>query len=366
MSERRAVAERRRRAEAARAAARGPGPLRRALRLVSRGLFGALALVALALAVLPRGTVGVLPPPPVPAEATPLEVAESVAAAERLTPGIREGLAKTVTWAGEAGARTPLALVYVHGFSASRAELAPLPARLAEALDANLFETRLAGHGRGGAALGRARAEDWMLDMAEALAVGRALGERVLVLASSTGASLAAIAALEPPGADRVAGYVLMSPNFGLQAAGARLLTLPFARSLAPLVLGAERRWEPRSEAHGAGWTHAYPTEALVPMAALAQTARLSDHGRPGAPALFLISDRDSVVDPAATREVAGRWGAANGALAEVRTLSPGPGDDPDAHVLAGDALSPGLTDPALETILDWIERRGIAAPVRD
>ncbi len=67
-------------------------------------------------------------------------------------------------------------------------------------------------------------------------------------------------------------------------------------------------------------------------------------------PALFLISERDLVVSPAATRRVAGRWGGD----ATLVTLEPGPGDDPMAHVLAGDILSPGMTDEVVARIVDW------------
>ena len=58
------------------------------------------------------------------------------------------GTEKRIRWS--AGREpTDYAIVYLHGFSATRQELAPMLDRLADALGANLFETRLAGHGRG-------------------------------------------------------------------------------------------------------------------------------------------------------------------------------------------------------------------------
>ncbi|MDD4273595.1 MAG: hypothetical protein PHG14_07705 [Desulfobacter postgatei] len=38
--------------------------------------------------------------------------------------------------------------VYIHGFSATRKETAPLSDLVAKTLNANLFYTRLSGHGR--------------------------------------------------------------------------------------------------------------------------------------------------------------------------------------------------------------------------
>ena len=55
---------------------------------------------------------------------------------------------KRVTWYGEPGERTAWVVVSLHGFSATRQETAPLAERVATALAANLFETRLSGHGR--------------------------------------------------------------------------------------------------------------------------------------------------------------------------------------------------------------------------
>ncbi len=102
-------------------------------------------------------------------------------------PDIRPNTEKRIVWAGEKGARTPLAVIYVHGFSATSEEIRPVPDEVAAALGANLFFTRLAGHGRTGEALASATAGDWIEDMAEAMAIGRRLGDRVLVISTSTG-----------------------------------------------------------------------------------------------------------------------------------------------------------------------------------
>ena len=103
------------------------------------------------------------------------------------------GTAKTILWADEepGGRRTDIALVYLHGFSATRRELSPTIERVGEELGANVFFTRLAGHGRTAEALGQATVEDWKADVREAWEIERRIGERVEVIGTSTGASLA-------------------------------------------------------------------------------------------------------------------------------------------------------------------------------
>ncbi|MEO1460522.1 MAG: alpha/beta hydrolase, partial [Pseudomonadota bacterium] len=192
------------------------------------------------------------------------------------------------------------------------------------------------------------------LPTASASAMGKALGERVIVMGTSTGASLAALAAGNLGDDPRIAGYVLVSPNFGVKAAGSGLLTLPMARWWLPAVLGPERSWTPQNEAHAAGWTTAYPTEALAPMAGVAADALMMPYDLISAPVLFAFSDEDEVVDPARTREVAERWGG----IPTIAVMGPGEGGDPQSHVIAGDALSPAGTAPLVQAVLDWVEAR--------
>jgi len=68
-------------------------------------------------------------------------------------------------------------------------------------------------------------------------------------------------------------------------------------------------------------------------------------------PGLFLISLSDEVIDTTAAARAAALWGAPS----DLVEVSLGPGDDPSGHVLAGDILSPGQTEPLAERITAWI-----------
>lgn len=265
-------------------------------------------------------------------------------------PDLIPGVAKRIFWAGATGAKTPLAVIYVHGFSATSEEIRPVPDEVATLLGANLFFTRLSGHGRGGAAMADPVAGDWIEDMAEAMAIGRRLGDRVLVIATSTGATLAAVAATDPDLSRDLAGVVLISPNFRLNSSASVLLDLPFARWWGPLIAGAERSFAPQNPEHGRYWTTTYPTTALFPMAALARAARGLDYGAAGMPALVIWSAEDQVIDPAAIAPVMAAWGGP--VTQEVRKMQAG--DDPYSHVIAGDILSPGQTEPVIAAIAAW------------
>lgn len=276
-----------------------------------------------------------------------------LAAEEAPFDDITPGVEKRILWAGAPGQRTDEVVLYVHGFSATSEEIRPVPDNVATALGANLVFWRLAGHGRGGAAMAEPVAGDWIEDMAQALAVAERLGDRVTVIATSTGGTLAALALTIPELAPQIDRLVLVSPNFEIADPMARLLTWPAVRLWAPLVAGEEVGFTPLNEAQGRYWTTRYPTLATIPMGALVAAARSADYGAVTTPTLFLFSDADRVVLASTTRGVAAGWGGAP----EVVALEVGPGDDPFSHVIAGDILSPSMTPVVTDLILDWIGR---------
>lgn len=283
------------------------------------------------------------------------DVETYLANAERDVPNLRPELAKEILWAFPTSkARTPLAIVYIHGFSASSGEIRPVPDEIASRLGANLFFTRLTGHGRDGPAMATGSVNAWINDYAEAIEIGRRLGERVVVVATSTGAGLATWAATRAELSEDVAALILVSPNYRIRAAGASLLAGPWGSTIARLATGAERQFTPRNEAHGRLWTARYPTEAILPMAALTRLAHDAPVEEIGIPALFVYSSADRIVDAEVTREVAARWGA----LADSLLIESS--GDPQNHVIAGDALSPQTNELIVEATVNWLRENAL------
>ncbi|OYX42044.1 MAG: hypothetical protein B7Z02_13410 [Rhodobacterales bacterium 32-67-9] len=323
--------------------------MRRAARRLAVVLALALVTLAALFAVAPREPLDLVPA--FDAARLPDDLDSYLRDREAVVGGITPGAEKRILWAGAPGAQTDWAVVYLHGFSATSEEIRPVPDRVAAALGANLYFTRLAGHGLSGERFAGPTVNDWMIDVAEALAIGTRIGRRVLVIATSTGGALAAEAALQPDLARQIEGIVFVSPNFGIRAPAAAILTWPYARRWAPVIAGRDRCFEPVNDAHARYWTTCYPTEALFPMAALAGHAAGADYSGVAVPALFLFAEADQIVSPAATQAVAEGWGGPVAVLPQVV----GAGDDPYSHVIAGDILSPSMTAPVTEAILGWV-----------
>ncbi|NDW03987.1 alpha/beta hydrolase [Jiella pacifica] len=267
-------------------------------------------------------------------------------------PNLRPQSRKEIVWAYPASrAKTALSIVYIHGFSADKAETRPLADEVAKALHANLFYTRLTGHGRDGAAMDQASVADWVNDLAEAMAIGRDIGSKIVVVASSTGGTLAALGTTIPGLMDDAAGIVLLSPNFAVNDRWAFLLDLPFARDILPVLGGETYSFEPVNEEQARHWTTRYPIGALAPMAALVRAVRRTDFTTADAlPLLVFYSQADNVVAPEATERFAANWPGPH-QVVDVPVTS-----DASNHTLAGDILSPKTTDELAERIVAWIK----------
>lgn len=260
------------------------------------------------------------------------------------------GAEKHIRWAAKPGERTERVLVYLHGFSATRQEIAPVPERVAEALGANLFETRLSGHGLEGGRLENVLAEDWLDDGAEALAIGKMLGERLILMGTSTGATLALAMAPHPDFA-QVESLVFLSPNFHPAAAGSSLMTGPFGPQIISLSTGATHQWEPANELQAKYWTTSYSSTSLIQMMRLVDLAvELTPEARVDS-ALFIYSPADEVVSVEALLAGFAALPAKRKELEAVETVN-----GLSNHVLSGDILAPASTASTVARIVHFLE----------
>lgn len=273
-----------------------------------------------------------------------------LAEAETRFSDLRPDVEKQIIWANEARQKTPVAVVYLHGFSATRQETRPLSDTVAARLGANLFYTRLAGHGRSEDALGEATAEAWLADALEAYAIGQRLGERVVLVGTSTGATLAAWLAARPATRDLLA-LVMLSPNFYPKDPSARMLLWPWGRQILHLAQGEYREWPPRNERQKLYWTTRYPSRVLIELMSLVDLVEKTDLGQITAPTLVIYSPNDQVISPARVEARFPEIGAATKALVPVDSSG-----DLSNHVIAGDILSPETTLPLADEIFAFVQ----------
>ncbi|MEM7537912.1 MAG: alpha/beta fold hydrolase [Chloroflexota bacterium] len=273
-----------------------------------------------------------------------------LAESERQFPDITPGAEKTIVWADpEWRNDQPLALVYIHGFTATRQETAPVADLVAESLGANLVYTRLRGHGRSDDAMAEATVNGWINDAVEAVAIAEEIGDEVVVIATSTGAPLITWMAANGHLDEDVSAMVFLAPNFGPANMSTEILLWPWGMQLTRLILGPYRETEPVSKEHAMYWTTRYPTEALLPMMGTVQLARQSDLSLIEQPLLALYSEADTVISLPQMKRAFEEFGSTPKELIAIET------DDPGGHILAGAIRSPDTTEPVAQRIIEFL-----------
>ncbi len=276
----------------------------------------------------------------------PAQLEEYLETSEAQFSDITPGAEKKIVWAHSDKRQTEYAIVSLHGYSATRQEIMPLPKYLAEALQANIYYARYTGHGRSGEAMLVGSVDAWLNDTMEAYDIGKKLGQKVIILGVSTGGTAATwLATYEQPAAS-----VLISPNYGTANSQAYMLGWPWGGLLAELIIGKEREWEPHNAEQAKYWTWKYPSRALLPMMGMVQTAQDLHFGRIRSPILVIYSPEDQVVDATLTQKYFAEMGSKHKEIMAYTEAK-----DPSQHVLAGDILSPGSAEVLQAPILGFL-----------
>ena len=177
-----------------------------------------------------------------------------------------------IRWQGSSPHVTEYSFVYLHGFAGSYRDGYPLNVNVADAFGANLFLARWAGHGLlPSDALRGFYAEAAWRSAKEALAIGRRIGRKVIILSTSTGGTLAMKLAATYP--DSVFALVNISPNVRDEQFGASLLNTPWGHEIAHAISLGKHRHISHSEPLAAQyWDTIYPAEDLVNLQVLVET----------------------------------------------------------------------------------------------
>jgi len=272
-----------------------------------------------------------------------------IALSEQKTAGLIRGTEKKFVWA-KAYEQTDIAIVYIHGFSASRQEISPVCERIAEALDANLFYTRLEGHGCHANAMKTITSRKLLQDAADAIAIGNRLGKKLIVISNSTGGSLAC-SVLANTAPDSIAALILLSPNFGLKSPMARVLSWPGKSLWLRLLKGPTFTFDPQNDAQANFWTTSYPSRALLPMVEVIASARHAPLHNITAPTLMLYCKQDQLLDINAMLSYFALIGAAQKQVIDYDSVG-----SSQQHVLAGDILSPQTNEQVIGDVLQFLK----------
>ena len=187
---------------------------------------------------------------------------------ETSTPNIKSDNQARIIWNDSIPQKTDYSIVYLHGWSASQEEGEPVHIETAKKYGCNLYLPRLAGHGISEKeAMLNLTAEDLLQSAEEALAVGKQLGDKVILMGTSTGGTLALHLAKNDPD---VVVLLLYSPNIEIFDPNAKLMTGPWGLQVLRAVKGGDyHEFDTDIDLKNQYWTTKYRIEALTQLQAL-------------------------------------------------------------------------------------------------
>jgi pimeloyl-ACP methyl ester carboxylesterase len=284
--------------------------------------------------------------PTVPTEATALE---QYVTANEAAHKLRPNNEARIVWNDSTHKKTPYAVVYLHGFTASQMEGDPVHKRFARTMGCNLYLARLADHGLDTTdALINMTPDRLWASAKQALAIGKQLGDKVILVGCSTGSTLALKLAAEFP--QDVQALIHLSPNIAINNDAAFLLNGPWGLYIARAVMGGEYSESPGPvpAARAQYWYTRYRLEGAVQLEELIETTMTPEtFEKVHQPSLTLYyykneQEQDPEVKVSAMLEMNAQLGTPDN-LKETVAIP-----DAGAHVIAS-----GLRSKAVDKVYD-------------
>ncbi len=231
--------------------------------------FGLFIIIALALGFMlgPKAREPHLDPSPI-SISVPIDSLDGwLAYRESSFKTLKPGNEAEIIWLNDSVQVTEYAVVYLHGFTASKAEGGTLHRDFAKRFGCNLYLPRLFGHGLDTTdAFIDLRPENYLQSAKEAIAIGKKMGEKVILMCTSTGATLGLYLAAHDPAIESIICY---SPNIDIYDPNSKFLTGPWGLQLVRLIMGSDFRSYDAEAEYKKYWQTHYRIEGLVAVRSL-------------------------------------------------------------------------------------------------
>lgn len=275
---------------------------------------------------------------------------DSLVQAEESKHHLKQNNQAKIVWADSSHQSTEYVIVYLHGFSATQMEGAPIHEKIAKKFNCNLYLARLAEHGIDTTEdLLNLTAEKYWESAKWAYAIGKRLGKKVILMSTSTGGTLSLKLAATYP---EIAGQILYSPNIAINNGAAPLLNNPWGLQIARMVKVSNYATIPfKNNEYPKYWNTRYRLESTVALQNLIEatmTKETFSKVKQPCLALYYYKDeahQDNVVKVSAIQEMLAALGTPEQLKKGVAIPNAG------NHVLASPIVSKDIVSVEKETI---------------
>ncbi|WP_025764101.1 alpha/beta hydrolase [Dyadobacter tibetensis] len=234
-------------------------------------VLGLLALMVLVYFAGPRPTTPEISMALPSVTSEPEQLEADIAQSEAKIEGLKPDNEARIIWADSSKkVKTAYSVVYIHGFGASWAEGEPVHRNLAARYGANLYLARLHDAGIADSnAFDDLTPGNFVAGANRALAIGKQLGDSVIVIGTSAGGLLTVLLASEHP---ELKGVVLYSPCMAVANPALQLTTGPWGKQILQGIIGERTPGSDTDPLRAQYWLQGYHTNGLL---ALQQTIDL-------------------------------------------------------------------------------------------
>ncbi|WP_151060293.1 alpha/beta hydrolase [Borreliella turdi] len=232
---------------------------------------------------------------------------------EELQFSLEKNTKKEIIWYQEAQ-KTKYSVVYIHGFGASKNEIYPVPNNIAKALNANIFFTRLKGHGINNKNAFRGiTIQDWLRDIDEAIKIGKLIGDKLILIGTSNGGAASIWALANYP--DEINSAVLISPNIFPYDKRTNIVYYPWGRQIAHIITGGYHKFETtesKRKEHIAIKSYSsriQHVDAIIAMMGLVKLLNSYNFDEIKTPLIITHTPNDHTVDPIKINEFIKNYG---------------------------------------------------------
>ena len=257
------------------------------MKRILRFLFFFLIILVLIVLLGPKVDFDDVSPEPLQLKLDIHSVQEFIDTKESEIPGMKAENRAEIIWDDPTlKTKTKYSLVYLHGFSSSHREGFPINVDFAKRYGMNLFLSRNVGCGVEDKDGYKGLQPKDMLDSAkEAIEIASVLGDSIVIMACSTGATYAAYLAQSY---DNIAGMIFYSPNIDLFDTRSDLMLGPWGLQLTKYLLGGEYRIVGHNEDRKKYWTNEYHVDGIIAMKGLIKQTMRKEHFEQIAEPVFL------------------------------------------------------------------------------
>lgn len=176
---------------------------------------------------------------------------------------LKPGNASDIFWFQDSlKTKTKYSVLYLHGFSASPYEGKELALAFGKKYGCNVYLPRLQDHGRDDInTFLNLTPQNYLQSAKDALDIARILGDSVIVISCSTGATLGLILAAE---GEKIHSHLMYSPNIAIADKSSVFLMYPWGKQIGKLVLGGDHNVLKYSDEQKKYWNETYHINGLT------------------------------------------------------------------------------------------------------